>query len=66
MIEAVTPNGKKIQAIRDKRFATYIFQFVPGGQLPEELTGQFVDERHAKIALARYLEKVASKKNAQS
>lgn len=66
MIEAVTPNGKKIQVILDKRYATYRFQFVPGGELPEELTGQFVDERNAKIALARYLEKIKSKKNAQS
>jgi len=64
LIEAMSHGGKKIQAILDKKYAAYRFQFVPGGELPEELSGLFMDERNVKTALARYLEKTKSKKNA--
>lgn len=61
MIEAITPGGKTVKAVRDLKTAAYKFQFVPGGELPEELTGIFTDERSAKVALARYLEKAINK-----
>lgn len=57
--------GKKIQLIPDGRYAVYRFQFVPGGELPAELSGIFLEERSAKIALSRYLEKTAPKKDAK-
>ena len=64
MIEAITPNGKKIEAVRNKT-GVYKFQFTSGGELPEELSGIFVDERNVKIALARYIDRINKKKNAQ-
>jgi hypothetical protein len=65
MIEAVSHGGKKIQLVLDKRHAAYKFQFNPGGELPEDLSGLFMDERNAKIALARYLDRTKPKKNAE-
>ena len=65
MLEAMSHGGKKIQLVLDKKFTAYRFQFVPGGELPQELAGLFMEEKSAKIALSRYLEKTAPKKNAE-
>jgi len=65
MIEAKTHGGKTIQLIPDRRHTAYKFQFVPGGELPEDLSGIFMDERAAKVALARYLERTKPKENAK-
>ena len=65
MIEVTTPGGKVLQAIRDKRHAAFKFQFASGGELPEQLTGIFLDERAVKQAISQYLAKDKVKKNAE-
>lgn len=60
---AQTPNGKEIHAVREAR-GTWKLQFVPGGEIPEELAGSFMAERDFQHAVARYLDKVSKKKNA--
>lgn len=65
MLEAISHGGKKIQLVPHGKFSAYKFQFVPGGELPAELSGIFLEERSAKIALSRYLEKTAPKKDAK-
>lgn len=62
MIDTVTEGGKKIQLVVDSKSALYRFQFVPGGELPQELSGLFTQEKYAIMALNRYLSKNKDKK----
>lgn len=49
-----TTAGKKLDLVIDQKTSLYKFQFAPGGELPEELTGVFTAERYAIQALNRY------------
>lgn len=57
----VTEAGKKIQLIVDKISSQLRFQFSPGGELPQELSGTFTQDKYAFAALNRYIEKTKPK-----
>lgn len=61
MIDYTTPGGKKVELITDSKSALYRFQFNPGGELPQELTGLFTQERYAVAALNRYIARMEEK-----
>ena len=65
MIEHITAGGKKLELVVDSKSALYRFQFVPGGELPQELSGLFTQERYATAALNSYLDRI-KEKNATS
>lgn len=62
-MEYETPNGKGILIIRSP-FGRYKIKFHQGGELPEELTGEFMRVRDADKAIAQYLDKVTPEKKA--
>jgi len=54
--------GKKIELFIDPKTAHIKLKFVPGGELPEELTGLYTSERSAEKDILFYLERVKEKK----
>lgn len=54
--------GKKIELFIDTKTALIRLKFVPGGELPEELTGLYNSERAAEKDILFYLERVKEKK----
>jgi len=54
--------GKKIELYIDKQTAHIKLKFVPGGELPDELSGLYTSERMAEKDIVTYLEKVRDKK----
>lgn len=62
-MKAVTPGGKEIELIVDNKSALYRFQFRSGGELPQELSGLFTEEKYARQALNRYLDTRATAKS---
>lgn len=61
MIEYTTPKGKLLELVVDSKSALYRFQFNPGGELPQELTGLFTQERTALAALNKYVARMEEK-----
>ncbi|AUR81835.1 coil containing protein [Vibrio phage 1.015.O._10N.222.51.E5] len=64
-----TPNGKKIFLGRIERGNGKVlqgFKFGDGGELPKELQGAFLDMRQAETAVAKYLARLADKKEAET
>lgn len=61
MISFETPNGKKIEMYVAPNSPHIKIKFCPGGELPEELTGNFTSERDAANAIAKYLAKDSSR-----
>lgn len=57
-----TPAGKKIELITDPKTAHIKVQFVPGGQLPDELSGLYTSERAAEIDVLIYLDRIKDRK----
>lgn len=56
-----TPNGKRIELFIDPKTAHVRIKFVPGGELPEELSGLFTSERAASSSIMQYLGKIKVK-----
>ena len=52
-----TKGGKTIAVKHDKWGSFWHVEFVPGGQLPKELSGRFTTEQDAKFATEQYLAK---------
>lgn len=48
--------GKKIQLVVDKGTSLYKLQFNPGGELPQELSGFYTQEKFAEAAVSKYLD----------
>jgi hypothetical protein len=57
-----TALGKKIELFRDIKTTLIRLKFVPGGELPEELSGLYKSERDAEKDILFYLERVKDKK----
>jgi hypothetical protein len=57
-----TPNGKEIETYRCPQSSQWKIKFNTGGELPEELTGIFTNEKFAETAITKYLEKQETKK----
>lgn len=54
-IVATTPEGKKIQIVKDPVHAGYTIEFASGGQLPAQLQGKWTSYDRAKEAVRVYL-----------
>ena len=52
-----TSGGKKIQMKIAPNTRHIKLEFSTGGELPEELSGYFTEEREAEIAITRYINK---------
>jgi Asp/Glu/hydantoin racemase len=52
-----TEAGKKIEMFIEPRTSHIKLKFVPGGMMPEELTGIYTSERAAEKDIIKYLEK---------
>ena len=52
-----TKNGKIIQCYRGPKFGHYIVEFADGGQIPQELGGEWTRMQFLKNALDVYLSK---------
>jgi hypothetical protein len=57
-----TEAGKKIEMFIEQKTAQIKLKFVPGGQLPEELTGIYTSEAAAEKDIRKYLEKAKESK----
>ncbi len=57
-----TEAGKQIEMFIDPKSAHIRLKFVPGGQMPEELTGLYTSERDAEKDVNIYLEKHKAQK----
>lgn len=53
----ITPKGKNIKVVFDKRYGLYVIQFTEGGATPKELSGKWTEEKRALQAIKQYLEK---------
>lgn len=58
---AETPGGKPIQVIRSP-YGHFKIKFQNGGELPLELTGEFMRERDAAHAISIYLTRMNESK----
>lgn len=56
-----TPNGKTIELFIDPKTAHIKVKFVPGGELPIELTGLYTSEKAAEKDILFYLDRVKDK-----
>ena len=54
--------GKKIEQFIDPKTNLIRLKFVPGGELPEELTGLYKSERDVEKSVILYLDRVKDKK----
>lgn len=61
-----THGGKEVELRVDTRSSLYKFQFTSGGELPVELQGLFTEEKYAKQALTRYLDRTQDRATAKS
>jgi len=52
-----TPSGKGIQYRRSERSGNYVIEFMEGGQVPAELTGEWTKPHLAQTAIDEYLSK---------
>jgi hypothetical protein len=57
-----TSGGKQITLFICPKTAHIKAQFVPGGELPQELAGLWTSEREADISIIKYLDKTKDKK----
>ena len=57
-----TEAGKRIEMFIEPRTAQIRLKFVPGGQMPEELTGIYTSEGAAEKDIIKYLEKTKESK----
>ena len=56
-----TPNGKIIELFIDPKTAHIKIKFIPGGELPAELTGLYTSEKAAEKDILFYLDRVKDK-----
>lgn len=56
-----TPAGKRIEMFIDPKTAHIRLKFVPGGQMPEELTGLYTSTRAAEVDVRQYLSTIKAK-----
>lgn len=60
----LTPNGKRVQVMKDPASSFYTIAFAPGGEMPVELKGKFTSydraEQHARVWLSAQYGKAAS------
>ncbi len=52
-----TAGGKTVATFREPKNCHIKIKFVPGGELPEELSGLFTTEKLADQAIKHYIEK---------
>lgn len=57
-----TPAGKQIALFRDPKTANFRIKFTSGGELPEELSGQYTAAKNAVRDILVYLDKQKPKK----
>jgi len=57
-----THAGKEIQLVRCPKTAHIKIQFGSGGELPQDLSGLFTDERSAELAVNKYLDNTKPRK----
>lgn len=50
-----TKGGKQVKVRHDEQGSFWHIEFVPGGQLPAELSGKYTTEHDAKLAVELYL-----------
>lgn len=58
----ITHGGKEIQLFICPKTAHIRIKFIPGGELPEELTGLYTSEHFAELDINRYLDKTKNRK----
>ena len=51
----ITPRGKDIKVVFDKKYGLYMISFPGGGALPAFLSGKYTEEKRAREAIEQYL-----------
>ena len=62
MISFTSNGGKEIQLFICPKTAHIRIKFVPGGELPEELSGLYTSEKAASNDIIKYLDKTKDRK----
>ena len=52
-----TEGGKEVKAVHDDLGTLWHIQFIPGGQVPKEISGGYTTEQAARQAIKQYLAK---------
>lgn len=53
----ITAGGKTVDTFVDKKSGLFRVKFVPGGELPVELSGLYTSNKTADIAIKNYIER---------
>lgn len=56
-----TPKGKEVSTFVCPKTSLYRIKFVPGGELPAQLSGLYTSETLADQAIQEYIEEVKSR-----